>query len=154
MTSPLLRQLSSSQSRLRAELTRIFRFGVVGTAAFIVDAAVLAGAVELLEASPYWARLLSFLVASTAAWAMNRVYTFADVNSPMLLLEWVRYLVSTSAGAFCNLGVYMAAISLSGFLYDNPIIPAGFGSIAGMMVNYLAARLFVFRGAPQTEAQG
>ncbi len=150
----LLLSPGSSRPWLWRELARFLRFGLVGAAAFLVDAAVLATAVELLGASPYWARLLSFLVASTAAWAMNRRFTFPDLNSSGLSREWARYLASTSVGGLCNLGAYMAAIAISDFLYENPVIPAGIGSIAGMFVNFAAARFLVFRGDARAQIGG
>lgn len=136
---------SLTRSRLdAAELGRLIRFGSVGVAAFLVDAAVLYAATDIFGISPYGGRGCSYLVAATAAWALNRWFTFpGTMGSPFQ--EWCRYLAANAGGAMINLGVYAALIASSGILYRNPIIAAGVGAVSGLAINYLAAKHFVFR---------
>ena len=53
------------------------RFGMVGAAGFVVDAAMLALATGQLGMDPYRSRALSIAVAMTATWLGNRYFTFA-----------------------------------------------------------------------------
>lgn len=126
---------------------RFISFGLVGVAAFLVDAAVLHIAVELAGLSPYSGRAVSFLSAATAAWAMNRQWTFRASAGDALLPEWGRYLIANSLGAMINLGVYTVLVAASAFFYGNPVLAVGVGSLAGMIANFTTSKRFVFRGA-------
>jgi len=61
-------------------LAQLLRFAIVGTAGFGVDTIVLYFGLWVLGLGPYSARLISFLVAATATWFCNRVFTFGDAD--------------------------------------------------------------------------
>lgn len=126
---------------------RIVRFGLVGVAAFLVDAAALHVATQLFGMSPYTGRVVSFLLAATVAWALNRHCTFKASASEGWFAEWGRYLTANSAGALINLSVYTVLVASMGFIYRNPVLAVGAGSLAGMAANFIASKHFVFRGA-------
>jgi len=137
----------SRAGRAAAEASRFVRFGFVGVAAFGVDAATLFVAIEAAGTSPYTGRAISFLAAATAAWALNRRFTFPEAEGHPVL-EWGRYLASNSGGALLNLGTYTALVAGSDVFYRHPVAAAGLGALSGMIVNFLAARRFVFRAGP------
>ena len=56
----------------RRSLGQFLRFGLVGTAGFVVDAAALTAAMAWLGLGPYGGRVVSYLAAVTFTWAMNR----------------------------------------------------------------------------------
>ena len=64
----------------RRSLGQFLRFGLVGTAGFVVDAAALTAAMAL-GLGPYGGRVVSYLAAVTFTWAMNRRFTFAGAES-------------------------------------------------------------------------
>ena len=66
-----------------SQLAQISRFAVVGVIAAAVDMAVVEAMIRFAGADPYSARVVSYLAAATAAWAMNRHFTFrkSDRNS-------------------------------------------------------------------------
>jgi putative flippase GtrA len=52
--------------------------------------------------------------------------------------------VSQLSGATINLGVYASLVHMSRYCADRPVIGVAAGSLAGLMVNFLVARRFVF----------
>ena len=118
-------------------------FAIVGAAGFVVDVAVLYLAAPLL--GWYGARVLSFLAAATATWALNRRYTFSGRRSDVSVLrEYLGYLVTMLGGAVVNYGAYVLVLHW----LEGPWVPAlgvAAGSCAGLAVNFLAARHLVFK---------
>lgn len=116
----------------------------VGAAGFGVDVATLALTHNVLGV--YGARLLSFLVAATATWLLNRYLTFRHSPAAVdLLREYVRYMGLMAGGGAVNYLVYscLAWRFEQGtswlFLY------VAIGSIAGLAVNYLGASRWLYR---------
>ncbi|HEY2256733.1 MAG TPA: GtrA family protein [Variovorax sp.] len=120
-------------------------FAVVGAIGFVVDLGVL----YLLAPKLGWygARVVSFLSAATATWALNRHYTFSARRSGQSIVrEYGRYLVTMLAGALVNYAVYaMTLHAVDGRLA--PALGVALGSCAGLAVNFLTARHLVFRPA-------
>ncbi|WPH20748.1 GtrA family protein [Variovorax paradoxus] len=121
-------------------------FAIVGAAGFVVDVAVLYLAAPLL--GWYGARVLSFLAAATATWALNRRYTFAARRASgaatPIVREYLGYLVTMLGGAVVNYGAYVLVLHW----LEGPWVPAlgvALGSCAGLVVNFVSARYLVFR---------
>jgi putative flippase GtrA len=116
-------------------------FAVVGAIGFVVDVAVLYLVAPLL--GWYGARVVSFLAAATATWALNRRYTFRR-SQASVLREYLGYLVTMLGGAVVNYGAYVLVLHWA----TGPWAPAAgvaLGSCAGLVVNFLSARYLVFR---------
>jgi putative flippase GtrA len=116
-------------------------FAVVGAIGFVVDVAVLYLMAPLL--GWYGARVVSFLAAATATWALNRRYTFRR-SQASVLREYLGYLVTMLGGAVVNYGAYVLVLHWA----TGPWAPAAgvaLGSCAGLVVNFLSARYLVFR---------
>jgi len=125
-------------------MRQLIRFALVGVAGLLVDVAVLYVAAPLL--GWYGGRLVSFLAAATATWGLNRRLTFQPAAHGSIVREYLSYMVSMLGGAALNYLTYTLALHyLSGPLA--PAIGVALGSLAGMTVNFLAARHIVFRGA-------
>lgn len=120
-------------------------FAVVGTIGLLVDLAVL----YLLAPQLGWygARVVSFVCAATVTWALNRRFTFATRRSgASLLREYAHYLLMMLAGALVNYAVYALTLhQVEGRLA--PALGVALGSCAGLLVNFLSARQWVFRVA-------
>ena len=141
---------------------QILRFGAVGVAGLLVDLAALFILAPLL--GWYAGRVVSFLAAATATWALNRRFTFraaaplgnhahARAASTSIWREYTRYIVSMLGGAAINYTVYV--LTLHGV--DASFAPAlgvALGSLGGMVANFVAARYFVFKAPAEgiTEA--
>jgi putative flippase GtrA len=128
---------------------QFLRFCVVGTVGFLVDVAVLYAAVGLL--GWYGARVLSFMAAVTVTWWFNRSFTFThaaphedSATFCAILSEYCKYVGSMLGGAVVNYAAYVVTLRL---LHGPVAGVAGVaaGSIAGLAVNFFAARFIVFR---------
>jgi putative flippase GtrA len=122
------------------------RFAAVGVVGFFVDAGVLTLAMSLLGLNIYSARVLSFLTAVTATWAMNRAFTFKERASPSMVKEWVRFCAANAVGGLVNLGTYVLLVNTVAIAHDLPVVGVAAGSLAGLSVNFTLSRIFVFHG--------
>ena len=136
---------------LRSEL---LRFGVAGLVGLAVDIAVLYAALYL-GCGPLVGRVLSFLAAVVATYAINRRFTFGAAAAASTLSpwqQWWRYLGAMAFGGAVNYGVYCLIVLLwptSGALASlqafAPMVAVACGSLAGMTLNFLSAKLLVFK---------
>jgi putative flippase GtrA len=135
-------KLNAKRLRLSGE---IIRFGVVGVAGFVVDAGVLTLAL-LAGAGPWLGRVISYVAAATATFALNRGWTFrhADRSRPVTR-DWGLFLAVNLVGFACNYGTYAALISGVPMMRDLPILAVAAGSLAGMVGNFVLSRRYVFR---------
>ena len=123
----------------------LFLFGLAGLIGFIVDSGVL----YLLKASLglYYGRLFSFICAVLTTWILNRHLTFSQRSSGLSLTgEFSRYFGLMLGGGVVNYATYAALVYFVEFVARQPVWGVAAGSCAGMLVNYLTARFFVFRG--------
>jgi putative flippase GtrA len=79
----------------------------------------------------------------TATWALNRRFTFG-ASRRRAVIEWARFAIAQLAGAAVNLGTYFALVAASVFVARFPVVGVAAGSLAGLAVNFVAARAFVF----------
>ncbi len=118
-------------------------FVVVGAIGFGVDLGVLYLLAPYL--GWYGARVVSFIAAATATWALNRHFTFSERRSgASILREYAHYLLTMVAGALVNYTAYVLTLHWVG----GPLAPAlgvAIGSCAGLAVNFLSARHLVFK---------
>jgi len=140
--------------RRRGEVLRQFlSFGAVGTVGFLVDAGVLTLVLAATGLGFYWGRLVSFLVAATVTWALNRRFTFGAAAKSGRLAQWVRFVLVNSGGGLVNYAVYAVLVAGSAFIRDWPVLAVAAGSIAGLLVNFTASKRLVFKPA-KGEAAG
>lgn len=120
-------------------------FGVAGVIGFLVDSGVL----YLLKASLglYYGRLVSFVCAVLTTWIINRQLTFNQRASGLSLAqEFFRYLGLMLGGGVVNYTSYALLVYFVDFVARQPVWGVAVGSCAGMLVNWLLARFFIFRG--------
>jgi putative flippase GtrA len=139
----------NTMSNHRAETLRQFiRFGLIGTAGFVVDSATLYGAMHLFGLDRYTGRLLSWFVAATFTWVMNRRFTFLDRRPPFR--QWLAFLAANAIGGAINYTVYAALVTFVPAVAETPILGVAAGSIAGLFFNFTASKLVVFRRKHQS----
>jgi putative flippase GtrA len=126
-----------------ALVMQFLKFGVVGTLGFVVDTAVVYALRYRLGL--YGAGLVSFVVAATANWLMNRLWTFRGQGSLPWHQEWARYMVTNALGFVLNRGTYALLVTFVAIAAEQPVIAVAAGSIAGMGVNFVLSRRMVFR---------
>ena len=121
----------------------LLRFGFVGVTGLVVDTTTvysLRGPLGL-----YAAGVCGFLVAATANWAMNRLWTFRHHVHAAAHKQWLRYLAANLIGFVVNRGLFFVLITVSPICHANPILPIAAGALAGLLFNYLLSRKFVFQ---------
>lgn len=123
------------------------RFAVIGTAAFVVDTAVLYTGLAL-GLGFYWGRAVSFLVAATFTWYGNRRFTFTHTRARgtgAIIAEWARFLMANLVGGVVNYATYAALVNLVPIVRAYPVLGVAAGSIAGLSVNFTLSKFVVFR---------
>ncbi len=134
-----------------AASAQFLRFGMVGTAGYVIDTAVLYGVMAAAGLGPYAARVISFLVAATATWLMNRYFTFPDRHRAPIGRQWARFVLLMVAGGAINYGVYAALIASNLAVLSLPAVAVAAGSLSGWVVNFTVSRKYVFT---QDDADG
>lgn len=131
-------------------ITEIVRFGISGTAGFIVDAGLVYLCTNLFDLGPLVAQVIAFSVAVTVTWLINRHWTFAAHASDRWLREWTHYVAANSVGALVINGIYAILVIESAFFSQIPALAVASGSLAGMLFNYSLSKRFIFRTTNDT----
>jgi putative flippase GtrA len=128
-----------------AVVRQIVAFSAVGVMAFFVDAAVLYAGIAL-GLGLVGGRVVSYLAAVTVSWALNRYYTFSACSPQPLLAQWARFAFTQLSGATLNLGTYYLLLAIAHPVVVRwPVLAVAAGSLAGLSINFIVARLYVFR---------
>jgi putative flippase GtrA len=124
---------------------RFLKYLGLGGIAFAIDALVFQGAVSLLGASPYIARVASFVVATTAAWLMNRTFTFHDAENIRPELQWAKFFAANIVGGVVNYLMFALTLAVLPLTRVYPVLALAVGSLSGVAFNYTAYKRYVFR---------
>ena len=141
----ILRLLNPQHVRLLMRLIQDYIFfGVVGAIGFLVDVAVLyllIGSIGL-----FYGRAVSFLAAVVVTWLLNRKLTFRHRNSRLESgREFTVYLTLMLIGGLVNYAVYAGLVVTIPPIIAHPFIAVAAGSLAGMLINFVTSRFFLFR---------
>jgi putative flippase GtrA len=137
---PLLSRLPPEQRLL---LVQFFRFGVIGTLGFVWDTLVVYATAPFLGL--YVGGLVSYLVAGTMNWLLNRVWTYRNVPHGAMHRQLAKFLLANSVGFLLNRGTYFALITTVPLCRTYLVLPVGAGGLAAMFVNFYLSRRLVFR---------
>lgn len=127
---------------------QIVRFGVVGSAGFVVDGGLLA----LLVAGgvdPYLARAFSFPVAVVVTWLLNRYWTFSTAERGNRGRQFRRYLSVQVLGSLANYCVYASWIFFFGISQNTILVGFVIGSGVGAVLNFVGVRNFAFQAGAE-----
>jgi putative flippase GtrA len=124
----------------------VWRFGAIGSVGFLIDAGVLTWLVTERGWDLYESRMLSFALAVSATWYLNRRFTFTNRVSIDRAGEYGRYVAVQVTGALLNLAVYVTIVATTPSLAAYPAVPLAVGSGVAMIVNFVGARRFAFSG--------
>lgn len=125
--------------------TRFLKFCCIGVIAFLIDVVAFQGVLSLSSASLYSARVVSFIVATTAAWWMNRTFTFKDAENSRPDLQWARYIAANLVGGSVNYAIFVLMIAAVPLAAAFPVIALAAGSVSGIAFNFTAYIRYVFR---------
>lgn len=122
-------------------------FFAVGAAGFVVDTAALYAALAFLGSGLYLGRVISYLAAASATWALNRRFTFREHRSERRLGEWGRFLAANAVGGLVNYATYAVLVATQPVVTAYPVLGVAAGSLAGLVVNFTLSRRLVFVGS-------
>ncbi|MGL3198121.1 MULTISPECIES: GtrA family protein [Curtobacterium] len=125
---------------MRRLIAQLARFGVVGAVGFVVDTAVFnllrftVLSPDEIHSGPFWAKVVSTIVAIFVNWMGNRYWTFRDQRRAVATREGIEFVVVSLGGmviALATLGVSHYAMGLTSALADNVanIIGLGLGTV-------------------------
>jgi dolichol-phosphate mannosyltransferase len=133
--------------------TELVQFGMVGGSGFLVDLGVYLGFQFELGIEHRIARARSFLAAASWNWAWNRAVTFGDRPKTSKAKQWPAFVLSSILGFCVNWGCYTGLTGLVPFFDRNRILALAAGVVAGMGLNFVVARRFVFKRARRARAR-
>lgn len=126
-----------------AMVVQFMQFGVVGLVGFLIDTTVVYG----LRASLglYGAGAVSYVVAATGTWALNRVWTFRGRSTGKVHRQWALFLTTNLLGFALNCGTYALLVTFVARCAAQPVFAVAAGAVAGMFLNFRMSRTVVFR---------
>jgi len=113
---------------VRRLIAQLARFGVVGAIGFVVDFSVfnlLRATVlspEETHSGPFWAKVVSTVIAIFVNWMGNRYWTFRDQRRSVATREGIEFVVVSLGGMLISLGclgVSHYVLGLTSALADN-----------------------------------
>jgi len=123
---------------------QLLRFALVGVVGFVVDAGCLQAYLALLPDHFFDGRAASYLAAATTTWACNRAFTFG-ASAGTAAWQWGRFVLFNLSGGAVNYGVYAVLVETQPLVARYPVLAVAAGSLAGLGVNFIVSRKFVFR---------
>lgn len=124
-------------------LVLFLMFGTVGAIGFLFDTATVYALRHSLGL--YGAGAVSYCVAATVTWLLNRLWTFRGKGSGPVHRQWARFVVVNLGGFVLNRGTYAALVTFVPLCAEQPVFAVGAGAIAGMFLNFSLSRAMVFR---------
>jgi putative flippase GtrA len=123
---------------------QIVRFAIAGVVGLVVDAGLLYLALHL-GIGYFVGRGISFIAAVWSTWQINRQFTFSASAHTSAWREWWQYLLAMAVGGIFNYAAYSAVIVSFHKSALLPLFAVGVGGMAGMIINFLSAKLWVFK---------
>ena len=131
----------------RPGITRLFRFGVIGSLGFVGDTLTTYATRDLSGLLP--AALLAFVVAASLNWLANRLWTFRDrACEGSLVRQWALYMAANSLGFLLNRGTFTVLVLVFATCRAHPVIGLAAGAVAGLAANFSLSHRVVFRHVP------
>jgi putative flippase GtrA len=123
---------------VKALLSQMARFGLIGFVNAGVDGVVFFTALATVTNSLVVANTMSWVVAVSSSYVLNARFTFA--RGVLRLSDYLTFVLTQVGGFLANTIVLVAAAP-----YVPLVVAKLFGIAAGFVVNFSLARLIVFR---------
>jgi len=128
------------------EFALIAKYSGVSLVGFAVDAALL-HVLLFAAVAPAWARVISLAAAMHVTFVLNGLHVFRALSWQALPAQWWRYMLSNGLGNACNYFIFVAMVSLHRPFVSVPFVALSIGSAVAWLINFFAARYFVFAKA-------
>ena len=120
-------------------------FCLVGLVGFAIDGGLLY-LLLVSQFDPYFARALSFPVAVTVTWYLNRHWAFGIRPSiPGKGRDYRRYILIQVVGAMGNYLIYALILIFIQHTAFNVLAALALGALLGLVINYSGSRWWAFR---------
>ncbi len=139
---PAWARAHATPARLRI-LEEFTRFGMVGLVGLCVDTAIVYALRYSLGL--YGAALVSYLVAASVTWFLNRHWTFKGRGGGQIHRQWALFLLANLGGFLLNRGAYALLVTFVPLCARQPVYAILAGMLAGMTSNFMLSRNVVFR---------
>ncbi|MGM0534620.1 MAG: GtrA family protein [Pseudomonadota bacterium] len=129
------------------------RFAIVACSISAIDISVLYGLHEGYQVNVFLARVVSYFLAMTAGYFLNRHFTFwHHQRFRHLLTDLFRFYSVFAVGGMLNYGIFASVVALGhqlglepGATFLLPLLGVWLGGLAGMGFNYIVSHKLVFR---------
>ena len=128
-------------------------FAGAGAAGFLIEAVILTGLTLAAGWNAVHARAVSFPLAATVTWLLNRRFAFAGRGVTRLRTEYAGYLAIQIAGACVNLAIFVICITAFPRLAAWPFVPLAAGAAFALVFNFVLARTILYSRALGTRAR-
>lgn len=137
---------------MRRLVAQLARFGVVGAVGFVVDTGIfnLLRATVLspdeVHSGPFWAKVVSTIVAIFVNWMGNRYWTFREQRRAVATREGIEFVVVSLGGMVISLGclgISHYALGLTSALADN-ISGNVIGLVLGTVFRFWLYKVWVY----------
>lgn len=127
-------------------MKKFFKFAIIGTIGFVVDATILLIFVNILNIEIYISRIISFCFAVLITWLLNRKFTF-DLSSINIKKskEYIYYFIIQFIGVLINYTIFIILINQYLILKQNLIIPLAIASIIAMFFNFYMLKIKLYK---------
>ena len=146
MPSSLSMNMLSKRASLGLENQPLLRFLIVGGGVFIFDASVFFWLVKILALPLLPARVAAFAAAVILSWFVNRYWTFRGRHQAPHMRQLFMSMTVGSIAAMLNLSVFYLLTFLLGWGAINTFISFASGVLAGLIINWLGANYWSFKG--------
>jgi dolichol-phosphate mannosyltransferase len=145
-----LRHLRRLYQHRYPTMTEFVQFGLVGSTGVVIDLAIYLAVQSVFSIDHKTARAYSFVGAASWNWALNRLITFTHRQKMSKRIQLPAFVLTSSLGFSVNWGGYVMMTTYVPFFDENRILALLIGVLLGMGLNFMAARLFVFRPYEKT----
>ena len=119
-------------------------FALIGAIGFVIDGGVLTVLNSVFGLDLFRSRLVSFSIAVTVTWALNRWRTFADRKDRRAAREWGRYAIVNGLGALLNMAIFFWLIQHYAWAASQPILPLAIAATIALNFNFFASKYVAF----------
>ena len=128
-------------------IKQFIKFGITGGLGTITNLIIFFLLADLAGLFEIPVSIFCFIVAGTQNYIIHHLWSFKEytVNTKLSFKKWFMFLLGSLAGLGINISV-MYLIILN-FALPYKFIAQAFGIAAGMAVNFIISKLFIFKGS-------
>jgi len=126
------------------QLNSKIRFLLVGATAFIIDASSYLLATEIIGITPFYARLIAFLVAVSVTCYGNRTFTFSERAHQGFAKQYGLAVLAALVSLIPNMALFLGILSILPSSIISTLFAFSCGTAIGIVFNYALSDRFVF----------